>query len=409
MPKIIAAANRALPDRRFVFGTLPEYIEHLRKSADLARLEVVRGELRDGPPQSVSANALATRIFIKQLNKQAENALLRRAEPLCCLTAMLGAEYPRTLLNLAWQHLLLAHPHDSINGVTQDKTADDAVYRIRQALEIAGALHENAVAELIRRIDFSAYSPDDMLLVLVNPLAWPVRDVVKLCVDTPQERNVWDFDVLDEAGRPVAIQREGRQEKTSPVHDLAARPWPFYLDRHTIHLETGEIPAGGYRVPAGRADLDLQPQGGVLGRAAHEPRRRHCPNARHARKRVPQGRRRPQRHARPARQTQRPVVLRAALARGQRRRGRLLDLLSALREPHLHQHGEPGARLARRQRPAGRHTGRRNRHDLAGLCRAAGKLRPRRKPAQRGSARAADHLLAHAEEGPAAVGSQDAR
>jgi mannosylglycerate hydrolase len=248
LPRIIEEANRRFPEREFRHGTLEEYAEHLKTTLDPSRPEVVRGELRDGPPQAASANALATRITIKQLNKQAENLLLCRAEPLACLMAMQGAEYPRSFIELAWRHLLLAHPHDSLNGVTQDKTAADTEYRIHQAIELADAIFEKAAAELVSRIDLSAYAPEDVLLVLINPLSHPVRDVVKLCVDTPQEQKVWDFTAIDAEGNALAVQQVGRQEKTSPVNDLDARPWPFYLDRHTVHLETGEVPAGGYKV-----------------------------------------------------------------------------------------------------------------------------------------------------------------
>ena len=173
LSRIIAAANRLFPDRRFVHGSLEEYVAHLRKVIPGETLEVVRGELRDGPPEATSANALATRMHIKQRNKLAENLLLRRAEPLACAAAMLGAEYPRRFLHLAWRHLLLAHPHDSINGVTQDKSVDDTLGRLDQALEIAAVVYETAAAELVRRIDLAAYRGDDVLLVLINPLAHP--------------------------------------------------------------------------------------------------------------------------------------------------------------------------------------------------------------------------------------------
>ena len=39
-----------------------------------------------------------------------------------------------------------------------------------------------------------------------------------------------------------------RGEKAFPVHDLEARPWPFVTDRHLLYVETGKIPAMGYKV-----------------------------------------------------------------------------------------------------------------------------------------------------------------
>jgi mannosylglycerate hydrolase len=44
----------------------------------------------------------------------------------------------------------------------------------------------------------------------------------------------------------------------TPVHDLDSRPWPFYMHRHCFYMETGEIPACGYKLfkAAGRIPLD---------------------------------------------------------------------------------------------------------------------------------------------------------
>jgi mannosylglycerate hydrolase len=248
--RIIRDANEMFPDRHFEHSTLQEYAKRLREIIDGRdiKLDVIKGELRDGPPQATSANALATRMYIKLANKLAENALIRQAEPLAATVAMLGWKYPRTFLDLAWRYLLLSHPHDSINGVTQDKTADDVMHHLAQARELAEVVHEDATSELIRRIDLSGYEQSDILLVVTNPLPWPVRDVVKLAVDTPQADNLWDIGVQDAAGNALPVQHMSRQSKTVPVSDLYARPWPFELDRHVLWLDTGEVPAGGYKV-----------------------------------------------------------------------------------------------------------------------------------------------------------------
>ena len=250
LQRILRDADALLPEWRFVHGTLEQYAADLRKrlTAGKVELAVVKGELRDGPPEATSANALATRIHIKQLNKKAENLLLRQAEPLTCLMSMMGSPYPQRLVDAAWEYLLKSHPHDSINGVTQDKTADDTAYRLSQAIEIASVLYEEATSDLVRRIDLSKFSTEGVLLVLVNPLPRPIRDVLKVAIDTPQDRSVWDFDVVDSLGRRLDLQHAGREEKTIPVNDPHARPWPFYADRHTVYLDTGDVPAGGYKV-----------------------------------------------------------------------------------------------------------------------------------------------------------------
>lgn len=71
---------------------------------------------------------------------------------------MLGNEYPLAFLNKAWDYMLKAHPHDSINGVTQDKTVEDNLYRLNQAMEIAGVTYEKALSQLIGHADLSDFS-----------------------------------------------------------------------------------------------------------------------------------------------------------------------------------------------------------------------------------------------------------
>lgn len=246
--QMIDDANRLFDERSFRFGTLEEYADLLKQQLDKDTLPVVKGEMRDGPACHCSANALSTRIRLKQLNKRAQNLLLRQAEPMATALALLGEAYPTTFFNAAWTHLLQAHPHDSINGVTQDKTADDTRYRLQQAIELGEVLYDDAIAALMRRLDLSACADTDILLLVVNPLPYPVRAIRKVCIDTPCEQGVWAFSLTDAAGQPLGVQHVSRQQALVPVHDLEARPWPFQVDRHMAYIETGEIPAGGYTV-----------------------------------------------------------------------------------------------------------------------------------------------------------------
>ena len=157
-----------------------------------------------------------------------------------------------------------------------------------------------------------------------------MRDVLKLCVDTPQEQNLWDFTVVDDENRPLAVQPQGRREKTTPVHDPDTRPWPFYLDRHTVYLETGPIPAGGYKVLRVVPGRTFNRKAEILGCHPHQPRRRPGHGRQRLGKPVAQGSRYAQRHVGSFRYRERPVVPRPVALRGHGRRGRLLDLLSAL-------------------------------------------------------------------------------
>ena len=248
LPKLLADARERFEDIDFVNARFEDYFREFEKRVDRSKLKVVRGELRDGQACQLSSGALAVRIYIKMLNKQAESTVIRSTEPLASVMAMEGCEYPSALLHTCWEYFLQSHPHDSINGVTQDKTADDVVNRLTQVIEIGQVLREKSVGELVSRLDLSGYDENDVLLVFVNTSAHPMSGVVKAAVDFPQEFGVWDFTFTDHGGKPRDVQILSREEKTCPINDMAARPWPFYFDRFMTYIDPGEIPAGGYKV-----------------------------------------------------------------------------------------------------------------------------------------------------------------
>ncbi len=248
LTQMIKDLNELSPDTEYVHERLEAYANKLQEEIDPATLRVIEGELRDGPSCDCSGNALASRIYLKQLNKQAQNVVLRKAEPLAAALSLHDTPYPRGLMDVAWKHLLESHPHDSINGVTQDRTADDVEYRLNQALEIGNAVYDKSVAEVLERIDLSACSENEQVIVVFNPLPRPRREVVAACVCTPGGEGVWSLSARDCAGNPLDLQEISRSEKTFPVHDTEARPWPYMTDRHMLCVDAGEIPAGGYKV-----------------------------------------------------------------------------------------------------------------------------------------------------------------
>ncbi|MBT3193404.1 MAG: alpha-mannosidase [Verrucomicrobia bacterium] len=263
MSRMIKDLNEQSPDTEFVHERLETYVAKMHEQIDPASLRVIEGELRDGPSCDCSGNALASRAYLKLLNRQAQNVILRKTEPLAAALSLLSTasssplrrtgaspvfSYPRGLMDTAWKHLLQSHPHDSINGVTQDKTANDVEYRLNQALEIGSVVYDKAVSEVLKQIDLSMCGEDEQVLVVFNPLPRPRREIVEACVCTPGEQGAWSLSACDADGNALAVQEISRSEKTFPVHDCQARPWPYKADRHLLRVDAGEIPAGGYKV-----------------------------------------------------------------------------------------------------------------------------------------------------------------
>ena len=240
--EIIKKSQELFPDLELKLSTLEEYVDEFKKSVDESKLRTIKGELRDGPAYKCSANALATRPNIKILNKKVENSIFKTAEPL----SMMEEKYNRAFLDKAVDYLLLSHPHDSINGVTQDKTANDTMYRLNQALELAETVSNTACKNIVKNIDFSGYADEDILLVLFNTLPYKRNEIVKLYIDFPQSMNVWEFELYD-GDKKLNMQVLSRDEVVTPVSNLHTRPLPYEVDRFEVIVETGDLPAMGYK------------------------------------------------------------------------------------------------------------------------------------------------------------------
>lgn len=247
LTEMLQDLKEIFPEEEFVNTRLEVYAEKMHEVLDKENLRTVFGELRDGPACDCSGNALASRMYLKLLNKKAENLLIHQAEPFMAINMLLGNGYEEGYLRKAWDYLIKSHPHDSINGVTQDKTADDVEYRLNQAIEMGQVLCDKATQGIIRQMNLGAEAEGKQVLVVFNPHPYEIEEICKVMVTTPKEESVWGLRAKDTFGNELKIQEIGRDEKAFPVHDLEARPWPFAADRHEIYIETGKIPAMGYK------------------------------------------------------------------------------------------------------------------------------------------------------------------
>lgn len=250
LPELIKKINKALETDGIVLShtSMEDYAALLKERLAGEELRVIQGELRDGPAPSVSANALMTRYPIKKKHRAAESGLMDIAEPLAVAGTMAGLTYNRRYLEKARDYLLGSQSHDSINGVTQDKTVRDVMYRLDQCEELAGCVEDGVLRHLAMNISSEGAEADDILLLLVNPLPREREDVIELTVDTPEEKNVWDFDLYDMEGNRLECAHLSRRETVTPTVNRHTRPEPFYADRHEIILKTDMLPACGYKV-----------------------------------------------------------------------------------------------------------------------------------------------------------------
>ena len=258
MPELVEKLNRFDKGqfRLWKQSTMREYIEVLKRKLPKEKLKKIEGELRDGPAGLISGNALSTRLYIKTKNKKAQNLLIRQAEPLCFMASIDGYEYPNKFLEQAWDYLLLSHPHDSINGVTQDKTANDVDYRLNQVIDISDTLSNNAMKQIVKNLDLSSFDINDELIVVFNPYPYCRHEIMEAWVVTDryiEDTEFWPPDdeglqVYDAESNPCGTQWHGFEEVAYPVSEIHNRALPMYCYRHHIYFDSGILPACGYKV-----------------------------------------------------------------------------------------------------------------------------------------------------------------
>ena len=259
LPEMIKRINEVdeNPNRKWVHTTLDKFLEIMKNKIDRSALPVVNGELRDGNIGMVTGNALATRLYLKQLNKKAQNLLLRFAEPLAAMANMTGAGYQSRVFEKTWDFLLKAHPHDSINGVTQDVTANEVESRLIEAIDLSESLGNRALQNLISSIDMNDFDDKDILLAVFNPLPYARDEVIEAWVTRPRPEMdkhtlyfeaVLGMQVYDTQGKAVATQWQGYTNEDYQVSELHRRPTAYQTERHRIFFDAGKIPACGYKI-----------------------------------------------------------------------------------------------------------------------------------------------------------------
>jgi alpha-mannosidase len=148
--------------RRLLLETLPDVREttparYMAEVSPETPLKTVRGELVDNQGSFLLPGVYSSRLYLKQANRRLEHALTHRLEPLLALVQVVYREkglvpprYPAQELALAWETLILNHPHDSICGCSVDAVHRENEVRFDQVRQIADSLLCQAERQVMR-------------------------------------------------------------------------------------------------------------------------------------------------------------------------------------------------------------------------------------------------------------------
>lgn len=251
--KMIAGCDRFLEEKAHVFhSTVKALQDGIKAGVDRERLRVLYGEMHHpytrGSVSELFGWITSSRTRVKQDNFRSERELTYYAEPMAVFASLQGAPYPQGFIDLAYNYLLQNHGHDSIGACGRDIVYEDVEYRFRQSREISGCVLERAMLDIAGDIDLSAWSPEEMALVVYNPAPFRRSEVMEAVIEIPLEWKAGGFEILDGNGRSIAVQVCGKLEQYHSVVQSpndTANTLPSC--RYYIRAEFGGIPPMGYR------------------------------------------------------------------------------------------------------------------------------------------------------------------
>ena len=215
--------------------SLAVYLDRLRPK--LGPLPSFRGELRQpnrrGRLSNLFAGIHSSRAPLKQQNEACESLLTLWAEPWSAAAWLAGDEYPARYIDLAWRHLLLNQPHDSICGCSVDQVHQDMLYRFDQCRLIGEGLVDRALRCLVGRMDATGPEGATHAITVFSSAGSPDRGAQIVTIELPHPRPAWfrlvdadgvevPYQILDEQ-RAVPRLRVGvREIPQFPAHDVLA-------------------------------------------------------------------------------------------------------------------------------------------------------------------------------------------
>jgi alpha-mannosidase len=248
---VVARAAERLKDKYDIrVSNLEDFIARVRASIDRECVVRLTGErrmnLKEGFWTYLLPCTISARTYLKVLNTRVENALIGEAEPLSCLAAAFGGEYPRGYLDRGWRFLLGNHTHDANAGCAPDRVCEDMEYRYRQCLDIANVCAEDAMKHVAGRIR-GGDGEGDIRLAVFNPLAMPRDEVLDVEVALPMPCDATALEIVDPEGRLCPVQAIGSEDDSLFVDNIWDVPTYADVRRIKARVAFGDLPAVGYR------------------------------------------------------------------------------------------------------------------------------------------------------------------
>ncbi|MEM2957663.1 MAG: glycoside hydrolase family 38 C-terminal domain-containing protein [Candidatus Jordarchaeaceae archaeon] len=256
VPQIIKAYNKKHPDEPIRHGSLQDFFNQLEENTH--DLPVYRGEFRGARLFPVLPGVLSSRIYLKQANHRCQTKLENYAEPFSTWAWLLGENYDRSYLWLAWKWLLENHPHDSICGCSIDQVHREMETRFAWSEQIADLLTLKAMERIASK---ATVSGEGFPIAVFNPSPWKRTGVVEFLSEpfppftfnsqqfTFNPSLLWSLDFKPDRNFCV-VDQEGRSLPVELFEEPENYAFRFFenMTRYTLRFLATDVPACGYKI-----------------------------------------------------------------------------------------------------------------------------------------------------------------
>ncbi len=247
LTEAIEVANKVTSDNvRVKHSNLKEYLKIVESNCD--RFPNVRMELagQNGHGLNLLISTASARIYLKQLNRIAQNCLERQAEPLSAMSWLFGRSGDNDFLRYAWKKLLENHAHDSICGCSVDEVHREMVTRFHSSIQVSGKIRDESAKHVAANID--TRNIDGYPFAVFNTSIYTRSGRVSGYIDLPESENVQEIRLVDQNGNNIPFEAVRMPHTfTYDLPDDAFRV-VTYMDRWQLSFNADHVPAMGYRV-----------------------------------------------------------------------------------------------------------------------------------------------------------------
>lgn len=247
LTEVIRIANKKSNGKyEFVQSDLEKYFHDFCEDVDIAHLQVLEGEMRNGPIQGVHSETISSNTEIKQRLAEVENKLLYTVEPFAIFTQNCGFKYPSEFIGIAWKNIMKAEAHDSCHGAGDKSIKGNSLYIIDQSHKIADALSMRIFRNILKNIDMSGKEKDELFITVFNPAPYCFTGVVRLLVNIPSKYNSKQISFYNESGERLDSYTYDSEDKILGSINADNRPKAVFVRRYTADVYMKDIPSYGY-------------------------------------------------------------------------------------------------------------------------------------------------------------------